>query len=409
MVAPLEGIRIIDWTQWQLGPVATAMMADLGATVIHVEDRVTGDAGRGLWNIDGYTDWMPGGRRPYFETNNRGKKSLTLDLVKQKGKDVLYRLVKNSHVFVHNMRQGVPEKLGLDYEALRQHNPNLLYVAGSGYGPNGPEAKEPSFNEVAMARSGIYSQIGEPGKMIEHAIGGGAIADQMGGIMTAYAILVGLMARERYGVGQKVDVSHLGAMIALQGLAVSRQLYLGEKAAEGRVSRKKASNPLWNRYPCQNEKWISLAMLQSDRYWPTMCRALSMEHLEKDPRFENQAKRKENCEELIAIMDEIFMTKSVTEWLKILREAGDIICTPVQTLADLASDPQVLANNYITDYNHEVLGPIKVVGLPVQLSETPGVVKAEAPEFGQHTEEVLLEIGGYTWEEIAQFREEEVI
>lgn len=409
MVAPLEGIRIIDWTQWQLGPVATAMMADLGATVIHVEDRVAGDSGRGLWNIGGYDDWMPGGRRPYFETNNRGKKSLTVDLVKDKGKEIIYRLVKNSDIFVHNMRQGVPEKLRLDYNTLCQYNPNLIYVAGSGYGPNGPEAKDPSFNEVAMARSGIYSQVGEPGKMTEYAIGGGAIADQMGAIMTAYAILAGLVARERHGVGQKVDSSHLSAMIALQGLAVSRQLYLGDKVSDMRISRKKAANPLWNRYPCQDGKWIALACLQSDRYWPTMCQALGIEHLEKDPRFENLDKRKENCEELIAIMDEIFVTKSVTEWMKILKGAGDIICSPVQTIADLVNDPQVLANEYIVDYNHETIGPVKVVGLPIQLSKTPGVVRAEAPEFGQHTEEVLLEIGGYTWEEIAQLREEEVI
>lgn len=408
MPTPLEGILIIDWTIWQMGTVATAMMADLGATVIHVENRITGDPGRGLVRIAAGANALPEGKSSYFETCNRGKKSITLDLTKEKGREVMYRLVEHSDIFVHNFRQGVPEKLGLGYETLLQYKPNLIYVAGSGYGPNGPESNEPSFDKVGQARSGIMTQVGEP-DMPPLAIGGG-IADQMGGIMMAYGILAAVVARERLGgVGQKVDVSHLSSLMALQELPISRLLYHGEQVADGRTSRKKAANPLWNHYLCKDGNWIAIAMMQADRYWTAICQALGIEHLEKDPKFENQVKRAENCEEIIAIMDEIFMTKSAAEWLKILKEAGDIIRTPVQTLSDLVKDPQVWANKYIIDYDHKVFGPVKVVGLPIQLSKTPGVVRAEAPVFGEHTEEVLLEIGGYTWEEIAQLREEEVI
>ena len=226
--------------------------------------------------------------------------------------------------------------------------------------------------------------------------------------MTGDGIWTAMLARERLGIGQKVDVSNLGSLMALQRLSIGMMLYHGQEVIV-RISRKQEPNPLWNRYKCQDGKWIVLGMLQPDRRWPALCQGLGIAYLEKDPRFEDVMKRAENCQELIAIMDEIFLTKSVSEWMKILKEAGDVICCPVQTLSDLVNDPQVLANDYIIDANHEVLGPVKVPGIPIALSKTPGVIKCEAPELGQHTEEILIEVGGYSWEEIAQLREEEVI
>jgi len=404
MAKPLDGIRVLDWTQYQQGTVATAMLADLGAEVIHIEDRILGDPGRGVRSGAGpYV--LPEGKSAYFETFNRGKKSIAIDVAREKGKQIIYRLVKNSDVFVHNFRQGVPEKLRLDYETLRQHNPKLIYAASSGFGPKGPEAKEPAFDTLGIARSGIMTMVGEPDMPpLQIWLG---IADQAGAIFTAYGVVVALLVRERLGIGQKVDASLLGSMVFLEGFNVGLGLYLGQEIA--RPSRKKALNPLFNYYPCKDNKWIMLAMPQSDRYWPTVCKALGIEHLEADPRFENMEKRQENCEQLIAIIDEIFLTKSPSEWMSILKAAGDTICTPVQSVPDLVNDPQVLANDYIIDCNHEVLGPAKVVGIPIQFSETPGAVKCEAPEFGQHTEEVLIEIGGYNWEDITRLREEGVI
>ena len=403
MTAPLDGILILDWTQWQMGPVATAMLADLGASVIHIENRLTGDGGRGLNALK----WaLPKGRNAYFEVNNRGKKSIKVDLTKEKGRELIYRLVRKADVFVHNYRQGVPEKLKMNYETLRRYNPKIIYAAASGYGPNGPEAREPAFDYLGLARSGIMHMVGGLLDLPPLTIRLG-IADQMGAIITAYGVLAALVARERFGIGQKVDVSHLGSLVALQGLSVGLELYLGQ--VFGIENRKAAANPLWNYYLCSDGRWIMLGMLQPDRQWPSVCKALGIEHLEKDPRFEDAIKRAENAEAIIAIVDDIFITKSAAEWMRILKDTGDIICTPIQSISDLKNDPQVLANDYIIDYNHEVLGPVKAVGIPVQLSETPGVVRCEAPEFGQHTEEVLIEIGGYSWEEIAELRNEEVI
>ena len=407
MSGPLEGIRVLDWTQWQMGTVATSMLADYGAVVVHIENRVTGDAGRGLKFPT--LGELPAGRNAYFETNNRGKKGIAIDLVKQEGKAVVYRLVRNADVFVHNFRQGVPEKLGMDYKTMSRHNPRIIYAAASGYGPRGPEAKEPAFDMIGLARSGISSSVAIPDD--PNLPLGGGLADQMGAIMTSYGILMALLARERTGVGQKVDVSHLGSMITLQGLNIGLGLYLNPVATEqrARVGRKNAANPLWNYYKCKDERWLVLGMLQPDRQWPVVCEALGIQHLTKDARFENQDVRRENCADIIAVMDDIFITRTADEWMKVLKDTGDIICTPLQTLRDLPDDPQVIANAYIVDYEHQALGNVKVRGLPVELSETPGKVRAEAPEFGQHTEEVLIEMGGYTWEEIAELRDKEVI
>jgi crotonobetainyl-CoA:carnitine CoA-transferase CaiB-like acyl-CoA transferase len=404
MAGPLEGILVLDWTQFQLGTSATTMLADLGASVIHIEEPVSGDGGRGFIRRD--TPPLPQDRSAYFETNNRGKKSMTVDLSRKRGRELIHRLVKKADVFVHNFRQGVPEKLELDYETLRQHNPRLVYAAASGYGPSGAEAREPSFDYIGLARSGIMNQTGEPDMRPLPVYGG--IGDQMGAIMTGYAVLAALLARERLGTGQKVDVSHLGSLMALQRLAIGMMLYHGEEVIV-RANRKRERNPLWNVYQCSDGKWLVLGMLQPDRRWPIVCRALGIEHLEKDPRYEDAVKRAENCEELIAVMDGVFSTRSVSEWMRTLKEAGDIICCPVQTLSDLIDDPQVLANDYIVDADHEVFGPVKVPGIPIRFSETPGEIRCEAPELGQHTEEILIGIGGYGWEDIAQLREEGAI
>jgi len=405
MTTPLEGIRILDWTQWQMGTVATSMMADLGAEVIHLEDKVRGDGARGLAVVRGISMELGGGRNAYFEYVNHNKKSMTVDLKKSEGKEMIYRLTKSSDVFVHNFRQGVPERLGLGYETLSQHNPKLIYTAISGYGPNGPEAKEPAFDYLGLARSGIMSAVGEPGDPPGNIKGG--IADQMGAIMAVNGTLTALLARERLGIGQKVDVSQLGSMMALQGLTFGYMNFIGREMPK--VERKKAANLLWNHYLCSDDRWLVLGMLQPDKHWPAVCKALGIEHLEKESKFKDMAARTENCEEIIAIMDKLFITKSSNEWMKRLKDAGDVVCTPVQNAPELLDDPQAWANDYFIKYNHKTLGSITGMGLPYHLSKTPGNVRLEAPEFGQHTEEILLEIGGYSWEEIVALKEKEVI
>lgn len=405
MASPLQGIRVIDWTIWQQGPQATSMLGDLGAEVIKIELRATGETSRNIMDIIKTMADIPDCWNYYFEYFNRNKKSLTLDLKKTQAREIIYRLVEKSDVFVQNFRKGVPERLGLDYKTLTQYNSKIIYATASGYGPVGPDSGEPSFDYMGLARSGIMSAVGEPGQppmMIR-----GAIADQMGAIMLSYTILVALLARERLGIGQEVHTSHLGSMMALQGLNVATVLALGQELPIR--SRKNAGNPLWNHYVCGDGKWICLGMLESDRYWGDFCRALGIQRLEKDPRFDNAIKRKENSSELISILDEVFASESRSGWLRILKESGDFIYTVVNTMADLANDPQALLNDYIIEYKHPQYNTIKSMGFPYTLSETPAKIQRPSPELNEHCEEILTEIAGYSQDEVAEFIREEVV
>lgn len=405
MAMPLEGIRILDWTIWQQGPVATMMLGDLGAEVIKLEERVGGDPGRGVMSVAGALVGVSSGPNFYFEANNRHKQSLTLNLKKPEAREIIYKLVEKSDVFVQNFRKGVAGKLGIDYQTLTKYNPKLIYASASGYGPFGPDSGEPSFDYMGLARSGIMTAVGEPG-MPPLAVAGG-IADQMGGIMLAYGILAALLAREKYGVGQEVDTSHLGSMTALQGLNVSCQAMIG--AEFKRMPRAAAPSPLWNHYQCGDGKWICLAMPQQDRYWSDFCKTLGIAQVEKDPRFETMAKRAQNAKELIPILDQAFAAKPRDEWMKALKAGGDFIYTIVNNIGDLPKDEQMTANGYVVDYDHPRLGKTKIVGVPVRLSKTPGDPKAPAPEFGEHTEIILTELLGYSWEDVERLKEAEVI
>ncbi len=404
MPMPLEGIRVIDWTIWQQGPICSTMLADLGADVIKIEEREKGDPGRGVLAMSG----LSLSDRPnfYFEANNRNKRSLTLDLSKAEAREIVYGLVERSDVFVQNFRKGVAARLGLGYATLREKNPKLVYASASGYGPEGPDSGDPSFDHLGLARSGIMFAAGEA-EMPPLAIAGG-IADQMGGIMLAYGVMTALLARERHGVGQEVDASHLGSMMMLQGLSVSSKLMMGFPIP--RVSRNNAGNPLWNHYPCKDGRWIALAMLQADRYWGDFCRALGRPELAEDERFRDIPSRARNREAALAALDEAFASRTRDEWVEILRrEPGDFIFTVVNSVDDLPADSQVSANDYAVDFEHPQHGRVQMLRLPVRLSETPGAIRRPAPEFGQHTEEILQELLGYDWDHISWLRKQEVI
>ena len=403
MSMPLEGLRVIDWTIWQQGPVCSAMLGDLGAEVIKIEERERGDPGRGMLKMSGVS--LADRPNFYFEANNRNKKSIAVDLKKSAGREIIYQLAAKSDVFVQNFRLGVAGRLGLDYEALRRHNPRLIYASATGYGPEGPESGDPSFDQLGLARSGIMLAVGEP-DMPPLQIAGG-IADQMGAIMLAYGVLAALLARERFGIGQEVDASHLGSMTFLQGLSVSASLMMG--FAIPRMPRKYAANPLWNHYCCGDGRWLCLGMLQPDRYWADFCRALGRPELAADARFADLRVRAANAGAAIEILDEIFATKPRDEWSGILRAGGDFIFTVVNSVDDLRNDPQVRANDYIVDFDHPQFGKTQVVGIPVRLRETPGRIHSAAPEFGQHTEELLTGLLGYSWEQVAALKEQEVI
>ena len=403
MPMPLDGIRVIDWTIWQQGPVASLMLGDLGADVIKIEERVGGDPGRGMLKAQG----LDLRDRPnfYFEANNRNKRSLTVDLKKPAGVAIVQRLAERADVFVQNFRKGVAGRLGLDAATLRARNPRLVYASASGYGPEGPESGAPSFDYLGLARSGIMYSCGEPDDE-PLAIAGG-IADQMGAIMLAYGIVTALLARERTGRGQEVDASHLGSMAWLQGLGLSARLMLGR--ALPRQARRFATNPLWNHYRCGDGLWLALSMLQPDRYWERFCAVLEIPEAAADARFKSMLDRMMNAGECIALLDQVFARRPRAEWLRRLAEGGDFIYSIINAVDDLPDDPQMQANGYVTAFEHPAFGPTQVVGLPVRLSDTPGSIRLPAPEFGQHTEAILTEVLGYSWEEIGRLREADVI
>ena len=328
-----------------------------------------------------------------------------LDLTKERGKEIVYKLVEKSDVFVQNMRKGVAERLGMGYETLSRYNPRLIYATGSGWGPKGPISNMPSYDLVGQARSGIMSAAVEAGMPPMPLTGG--VGDQMGGIMTAFAIVVALLARERQGISQEVEASLLGSLTHLLGLSLEFRLAMGREFPP--FVRSTARNPLWNHYKCKDDRWIMLAMAQSDRHWPGVCRALGLEHLEKDTKFSTMEERGQNAAELVSIMDAVFATKTGAEWLEILRNSGDLVFEAVYTMSDVAEDPQMRANDYIIDYEHPALGRMSITGFPIHFSQTPESVRMPAPEFGEHTEDVLQNTLGLTWEELTKLKDEEVI
>jgi crotonobetainyl-CoA:carnitine CoA-transferase CaiB-like acyl-CoA transferase len=399
----LDGIKVLDWTMWQFGPVSTMMLGDLGADVIKVES-LDGDHGRQFRRVAGASSQLPGGLNAYFESLNRQKRSIALDLKNPKGVEILHRLVAQSDVFVQNFRQGVAERLGMGYEDLIKHNPKLIYGAATGYGPIGPDSDQPAFALTGEARSGSLFW-GGPDDGKPYNLGG--IADQMAGVMLSYGILGALVARERKGVGQKVDVSHLGSLMWLGGNRYG--IALISKNVPRRQDRTAVLNPLWNFYRCEDDRWIAFSMNQSDRYWPPFCKAIGHRELIDDPRFNGMERRGENRVELVRLLDGIFESKPRDAWEGMFAGNGNIIWTRVQDVFDLPDDPQVIANNYIVDYDHPVLGPSKWIQTPVGYSSTPVSAVKAAPAHGANTEEILIESLGCSWENISKLQEEGVI
>ena len=398
---PLDGIKVIECAQWFVGPYAGFMLADLGADVIKVEEPVGGDRIRGLTYLASQKiehNWM-------FEHANRNKRSITLDLGTQKGREIIYKLIEQADVFLHNFTLGVPEKLGVDYDTLYSYNPRLIYAQGSGWGPEGPLRAQNAFDPAMQSRSGLVMLQTNPGEIPTQLAS--AIGDITTALILVPAILAALLAREHLGIGQKVDVSGLGSLMYLQMNALA-QVLIGGQDPVNPMYRPNVRNPLWCNYQCTDGKWITLGMIASDQYWPAFCKAVGIEHLEKDPKFENSDMRRQNAQELISILDKVFATRPLSEWLEHFEHQGGLIYAPIQSIQELATDPQVIANEYITDFNHPVHGMIKVLGFPYKFSRTPASLRKAAPEHGQHTEEVLLEMG-YSWDDIAQLRDEGVI
>ena len=406
MKGPLVGIRVLDCTQWVQGSMVGVMLGDMGADVIKVEEPERGDQMRG-WLQSGFGAQTHKVERNYmFEVANRGKRSMTLNLRKGKGREIFYSLIRKADIFVHNWRgEEVSKRLEADYNTLAKVNPQLIYCQVTGWGPKGQDSEMPAYEPTAQARSGMYDLFRDPGSPPVMFPGGPG--DITGSIIAVVGILAALGARQSLGKGQKVETSLLGSILQLLAFPIGS--FGIAKEVYPQRSRFTMGNPLWNHYPCADGKWLSFAMAQPDRFWHNFCRAVGILELEKDPRFENLTVRGQNAVELIRILDQHFATKPRDEWLKQFKAANvDLIYAPVQTIPEVFQDPQVLANEYVVDFEHPVFGPIKVTGVPYKFSETPAEPKSAAPGFGQHTEEVLVELG-HTWDEISELKNEAVI
>ncbi|MEX1195326.1 MAG: CoA transferase [Dehalococcoidia bacterium] len=403
---PLSGIRVLDLTIWQQGPMTTAMLADWGADVVKIEGPDSPDPGRSLIRYEA----SPGGPNAYFETHNRNKRGIVLDLKTEKGRDVFYRLVKDADIVIQNFRPGVGDKLGIDYGTLRSLNPRLIYCQASGFGLEGPDAQRPALDPLAQARGGVMSVTGEPETPPTRTFAG--FADQVSAFLLSYGIMVALFHRERTGQGQMVNGSLLQSVIASQAFNITSYLMSNTYAGSPipRISRKLTS-PLWNHYKAKDGRWLMLGMTQIGRYWPVLRKAIADatdETLEPEQMSVDWIRM--HAGDLLALisrLDELFAAQPAAYWLEHLR-GYDLLVECVQEYGELKADPQVVANGMLATLNHAQHGPLPIVAPAVNLSETPGTIRHAAPEFGQHTEEVLLE-AGFTWDEIAGLRADGVI
>ncbi len=401
MPGPLDGVKVVELTMFQQGPVCGTKLGDLGADVIKVEPP-TGDPARGFMRIIGTMVGLKG-RNYYFENHNRNKRSIVLDLKTERGMEVFLKLIDRADVFLTNLSIEAPIKMGIGPEVLLKRNPRLIYAQASGWGRKGPDANGLSFDYTGIGRSGLMMSCGERGTPPAQILPG--LGDELGGMVCAWAVCTALYAREKTGKGQLVDTSLMGSIMCMLSLVLSAPAILGQEFP--RENRSAAGNPIYNHYRAKDDKWFILAHLQPDRYWPNVCRALGMPELEKAPRFNSIEARGEHAEELIAIMDKQCLTKTREEWFGIFKKEG-IIYTPIQSPREVVDDPQALANDYVAWFDHPVLGRTKMVGFPWDFNQTPASVRREAPEFGQHTEEILLELG-YTWDDTTKLRDEKAI
>ncbi|MFC1939528.1 CaiB/BaiF CoA transferase family protein [Chloroflexota bacterium] len=408
MASALRGIRVIETATAAAGPMTGRLLGDWGADVIHVEHPLHGDMGRSQGSLA--TVRHRGGRfmesdiDHRFENHNCNKRGMTLDLSQELGQDILYRMLKRADVFLVNFRPRELKKFKLEYETLSRLNPSLIFADVTGYGREGPDQDLPGYDFNAFwAKSGLLHVLQTP--EMSPPPTPNANGDRTAAIALACGILVALFEREKNGIGQEVDVSLFGTGIFFNATDVGGSLVTGKDRQN--INREDVINALQNSYKTKDGRWFRLALPQPDRYWSRFCHAIEREDIEKDPRFASFEPRIDNHLALFHILEEVFMSRPLAEWKVRLTEA-QLPWAAVQTLPEVISDPQARANGYFVACDHPVHGSIELVANPVKLSKTPASVRLPAPQFGQHTEEILLEYD-YTWQDINSFKKQGVI
>ncbi len=402
MAGALEGIKVLEVAEYIAMPSAMAILSDWGADVIKVENTRGGDGLRGLMSVDGVS---LKDINVWWEQSNRNKKSIAIDLWKDEGREIVYKLVQNSDVFVTNFIPSVIERFHIDYKTLCKLNSRLIYASLTGFGNAGRDRNKPGYDYVAFwARSGVMSRLGAPGTPPPTQRGG--FGDNSTAGFIAGTISAALYAREKTGKGQSLDFSLYNYGVWALGVDMAIALNQGEELP--RTDRKKVTNPLWNTYQTKDGIWIQFICLQSDRYWPQFCKGLGIEHLKDDPKFKSHKDREQNNVELIDIIESIISTKTYAEVEEAIEMAGEVIYGRIQTPLEAANDPQAAANGFYTEIEHPSGRKIKFINAPARFSETPASIKSTAPEIGQHTEEILLD-AGYSWEAMIELKDKGVI
>ena len=393
---PLDGLRILAVSQFGAGPFGTQMLADLGADIIKIEDPgVGGDSARYVPPFQGEAD------SPYFQSFNRGKRSVSLNLRHPDGQAVLHDLVRVSDAVFNNARGDLPDKLGLTYDVLKAINPRVVCCSLTGYGRTGPRAAEPAFDYLVQGYAGYMAVTGEPdgppGKC------GVSVIDFAGGYAAMVGLMVGLFDAQRTGVGRDVDISLLDTAVSMLSYFAVWTLNRDWIAERTRSSAHQTIVPAQN-FPTR-DGWIVI-FCNKDKFWRDLVETLGAPELAEDARFLTFADRFANKDALLPLLQARFATRTTGEWLDRLR--GRVPCAPVNDVRQALADPQVLARDMIVEVEHPDFGPLREVRSPVR---TEGEIRhpARAPRLGEHTDQILREILSYSDGTIARLRETGVI
>ncbi len=376
---PLNGIRVVDLTRIIAGPFCTMLLGDMGAEVIKIEPPKEGDPLRAQGVIRNGLSW-------YFASYNRNKKSLTLNLYSDEGKDLLARLIRESDVVVDNFRPGVMSKMGFDYPRLSELKADIVYCGITGFGKSGPYKDRPAFDFIAQAMSGFMSVNGEEGE--EPMRAGVPISDLVAGLYAAFGIVAALFHRQRTGQGQEVQTSLVDGLISMLSYMAANYLASGKLPV-----RTGNDHPLvapYGIFRCSDGE-VAIAP-SNDQVYTKFLAALGLEKLRNDPRFSNNDLRMANRKEIKAVVQKVIEQKPKAYWIEHLNRHG-VPCSTVMNMADVFSDPQVLHQEMLLEVDHPGHGTVKMLGFPVKFDQTPCRVSRPAPDLGQHTDEILVGLG----------------
>lgn len=386
---PLAGVRILDLSQVAAGPYGTSLLGDFGADIIKIEP-LEGEQFRGIDNIFGQ------GESAYFYGLNRNKRCMALNLAQKSGRRVLDRMVATADVFIVAFRPSATRKLDLGYERLSKLNPRLVYCTITAFGETGPRAEEPGMDILAQALSGVMALTGEPARMPVKV--GPPMADFVVSYLLSFAVCAALRVRDRDGVGQKIELNLLDGMVA--SVANYATPYMATRKPIRRVG---AAHPQLVPYQVfeVSDGYIVVACL-GDRFWPLLCSALGDEKLAADPRYMTNTDRVRNRDELVGKIQAILSTRTRAYWLDHLKKAG-VPCSVVNELEDALQDPQVLHNDMLVELMHPKFGKYTVVNNPIKMSLTPAKISRPVAALGEHTEELMQELG-YSHQDIAAMK-----